>query len=840
MKIVHYLKPLWPHLLILLAFVGISFIYFSPVLEGKQLQQMDFIHAQGMSKELVDFEKTHPSEHSLWTNSMFGGMPSYQIKTGNTNNIYLELQRFFRFHLPYTTVAILFILLTGFYLMLISLRVNKWLSVAGALGFALASYNIIIIGAGHISKVYAIAYMPMVIAGILMIFRHKYFAGGVLTAIALGIQISCNHPQITFYLFMTVLIFLIFQFVYAIREKVLKKFFIASMVLGVASILALLPNIANLWITYEYGQDTIRGKSLLVKSNEKNKNGLDEDYALAWSYGKAETLTLLVPNAMGGGSNGFDANSETAKVLRNVGAQDPEHIAASLPAYWGDQPFTSGPVYFGAIMFFLFILGLFIVNGKEKWWLVAATILAVMLSWGRNLQWFTDLFFYHFPMYNKFRTVSMILIIANFTVVFLAVLALRDIISGKTDRKKLLWGLKYSSLITGGLLIILVLMPGLFFSFQGTADQTLSAQLNASGWPKDIINQLFAAMTSDREAMMRADALRSIAFIGITAALLWAYLSDKIKLKVLLPTLIALVLIDQWTIDRRYLNNDMFVKNNEAKNVFKPSAADELILKDKELDFRVLNLTRSVFNDAYTPYFHKSIGGYHGAKLRRYQDVIDSCLMPEIQMMQSGLSKISKIEDIPGIMEKQPVINMLNTKYIIVNPNIPPLQNDYRLGNAWFVKNYQIVPDANAELAATCASDPSTVAIVSTSFLSQMKSLSPADSNATDSITMVGYAPNHLIYHSNTKTNRLAVFSEIYYNKGWDASIDGHETSYMRANYILRAMIVPAGSHTIEFRFEPKSFYAGTKIALTSSILVILLVLGALGNFIYKDIKKKS
>jgi len=827
-KIAEILKPFREHIIILLAFAAISFLYFSPIFEGKQLRQMDYEHAQGMSKELVDFEKTHPGEYSLWTNSMFGGMPSYQIKTGPTNNIYLFLQRLFRFSLPYTTVAILFILLTGFYLLLVSLKMNRWICIAGAIGFAFASYNIIIIAAGHISKAYAIGYFPLVFAGIFMIFRGKTIPGAIITAFALGIQISCNHPQITYYLFLTTLVYLVFEFIYAIREKLMKEFVRALVFLGIAAILAVLPNITSLWITYEYGKDTIRGPSELVK-NQPGSSGLDKDYALAWSYGKSETFTLLVPNFKGGGAEGFGSDSETAKVLREAGVKDAAQIAASLPSYWGDQPFTSGPVYFGAVICFLFILGLFIVPPKYKWWLVAASILSIFLSWGRNFEWFTDIFFYYFPMYNKFRTVSMILVIANFTFVLLASLTLMELIRENINRKKLLSSLQYAFYITGGLLLVFILFPGLFFDFQSSSDQNLFARLSAAGWPQDIINRLASAMADDRASMLRKDAFRSLVFVALSAGSIWAFLADVIKAKYFLSGMIILILIDLWTVDKRYLNNGMFTRQNMTKNVFKPTKADEYILSDKDSDFRVLNLTRSVFNDGYTPYYHKSVGGYHGAKLRRYQDVIDSCLNREISFLQNGLSKISSFEQINALLENVPMLNMLNTKYIIYHPDSPPLENTKRLGNAWFATAYNLVNGANEELAASCNQNSPQVPAIDQQFSDHLQLLEKSDSlnSTSDSIVLLHYQPNQLRYKAFVKSNRLALFSEIYYNKGWDAYLDGQKTNYLRANYILRAMVIPAGEHEIEFRFEPRSFYAGRRIAFAGSVLIILLTLGA-------------
>jgi hypothetical protein len=842
-KVQELLKKMLPYISILVIFIAISFIYFSPVIEGKVLPQMDNIHAVGMAKELRDFSQAHPGEDCLWTNSMFGGMPAFQILViAKSYNIFLHLSHVIRLGLPPATVAILFLLLVGFFVLLISLGVDKWLSLAGSIAFAFASYNFIIIGAGHITKAYAIALMAPVLAGVILTYKKKYLWGGLFTAITLGLEIACNHPQINYYLFLIILTLLVVEFIYSFKQKEIRHFFIASAILAGATMLAVAPNITGLWTTWEYGKESIRGKSELTQTKPSDNvvsTGLDKDYALAWSYGKAETFTVLIPNFQGGGSEGFDAKSETAKTLQQAGVQNSERVAQSLPAYWGDMPFTSGPVYFGAIVCFLFVMGLFVVKGPVKWWLLAATILSILLAWGRNFPILTNFFFYHFPLYNKFRTVSMILVIANLTAPLLGFLALKEIFERKISKEQTIKALKYSLGIVGGLTLIFALMPSLFFNFSSGSDVTLSGQLKSYGWPDNLIGQLLDAMKIDRASMLKADAWRSLLFILLAGGLIWAFIKEKVKSTWFAGLLIALMLFDLWPIDKRYLNNDHFVSKMEANNAFAESKADALIRKDIDPNYRVLNLTKSVFNDGYTPYFHKSIGGYHGAKLRRYQDMIDGPLSADIMTLQKFLSKRVSQDTLSMVLSQLPILNMLNTKYIIYNPDAMPLVNFHALGNAWFVKGYQLANDADQEYLTVKTLDPSVMAVVDKRFADVLSGM-PLSSNdsITGTIKLLSYKPNDLVYESNNNKKQLAVFSEIYYAKGWNAYVDGKLVKYCRANYILRALPVPEGKHSIEFKFEPQSFVNGQRIALVTSVLIALLVLFALGRVIIKNRKE--
>ncbi len=819
----NYFQKALPFFIAIIFFIVLSFIYFSPLLEGKVLPQMDNIHAKGMAQELVEFNK-QTGEDSQWTNSMFGGMPAYQIRGGTSYNIYLHIQRLLRLGLPYTTVSVLFIYMFGFYLLLLSLKFNNWQSILGGISFGFASYNIIIIAAGHITKTYAIAYMAPVIAGILMTYRKNYLWGGVLTAFALGVEISTNHIQIIYYLAIMVALLVLVQFIYAIIEKQLKDFAKASAILAVAALLAVLPNITNLATTYEYGKESIRGPSELTDNMHNKSTGLDKDYAMAWSYGVGETTTLMIPNANGGASGAIGAND---KALKNVDPNFVQYVAQSS-SYFGNQPFTSGPVYLGAILIFLFFFGLFTINNSTKWWLLAAAVLGILLSWGKNFEAFTDFFFYYVPLYNKFRTVSMSLVITGLAVPLLAMMVLKEIIEDKNYIKENKIWFSVSLGVTAGISLILYITPDSFFSFLSQKEIVgFAAQKEQSAQAAQQMNVYIYGLEQARMEIFKADAIRSFAFIIISAALLWIYSAVKpFKESYLLMALAVLFLADMWIVDKRYLNEKHFQKKSFARNEFKKTPSDEMILKDADPDYRVLSYLHSPFNDGYTPYYHKSIGGYHGAKLRRYQEIVDRYLNYEIQMVAQAYQN-DTTGSISGLFSKTNVINMLNTKYVIFKPTEYEL-NWNALGHSWFVDDYEIVENADAEIAALARFNPKKTAIIDKRFKSVTDKLPEAEFFSLDTgyIQLVSYKPNHLTYKSATNKERLAVFSEIYYNKGWNAYVDGFPTEHIRVNYILRGMIIPKGVHNIEFKFEPKTYSISQKVAMGSSILVVLLLLG--------------
>jgi hypothetical protein len=670
-------KALLPYIAGILIFLGITFFYFNPLFQGKQLKQGDIIHHKGMSKEIADFRKAHDGEEPLWTNSMFGGMPAYQISVYYGSNLMQYIDHYiFRLSLP-RPADYFFLYMVGFFILLLVLGVDPWLSVVGAIAFGFSSYFIIILEAGHNSKAHAIGYMAPVLAFVIYTFKtKKYLLGGALFTFFMSLELYANHPQITYYLGMIILIYGIAEFISAIKEKQIPHFFKTIAVLFVGLILALSTNIGSYWTTLEYSKQTIRGKSELSFDHKIKSAGLDRDYATQWSYGKDETATLLIPNANGGASV---AIGNYAKDKLSIVDNNLRKNVASFSSYFGSQPFTSGPVYVGAIVMFLFILGLFILKGRLRWILLTATILSILLSWGHNLMWFTDLFFDYFPGYNKFRTVSMILVITQLTTALLAFLTLDAILKNPEliKEKKKYFYIAFG--LTGGLSLIFYLMPELFFTFLNAQDYSQMANMQAKQ-PEyaDIIAQMFEQAKQVRIAIFKADALRSFVFILFAAAAIFVYGMKKIPKAALIGIIAVLVLMDMVPVDKRYLKDDNFKRQNFNKKPYAPSQADLQILQDKELDYRVFNTSIGPFNDASTSYFHKSIGGYHGAKLRRYQDLIDH-----------HLSK--------GSMA---VLNMLNTKYFIVRGQQGPVAqpNPSHLGNAWFVHYIKWVPNPDQEI----------------------------------------------------------------------------------------------------------------------------------------------
>ena len=802
-------KSIYPHIIAIAVFVVISFTYFSPLLEGKKIQQSDMMHYYGMSKEINDFREA-TGEEALWTNQLFGGMPAYLISVKYNSNI-----------LRYVNIALnlgmskpanyLFLTLLGFYILLMVFRVNPWLAVAGAIAYSFSTYFFLIEAAGHNTKTLAIAYMAPIIAGVFLTFKNKKpFMGAVLSGIFLGFQLLANHLQITYYTAIIILVLGIYFLVDAYKNKILLGFFKSAGIMIIAVVLAIGSNITSIWLVSDYAEDSMRGKSELTDNKNVQTSGLDKDYAMRWSYGVAETWTLLVPNFMGGPSYGeLDKNSEVYKVLTDKNIPNANAIIKQLPLYWGDQPGTGGPTYIGAIVILLFVLGLILVRGPTKWWLLTITIVSIVLAWGRHFMPITDLFLDYFPLYNKFRTPSMILVIAEFAMPLLGILVLKQIVEEKFTKAQILKALKISGGIVGGILLVFMMMPGMFFDFSSPADK----QLIDVGWPDFLVS----AIRGDRESMLKSDAIRSFALVAITLVFLFLYVYKKVSNKVFFIALIALFLIDLWPINKRYLNDKNFVTKKEERSPFKPTQADNQILKDKDPNYRVFNLASDPFNDAGTSFFHKSVGGYHAAKMKRYQELIDR--------------HISK--------NNMSVLNMLNTRYFIVpTENGPVAQRNVRaMGNAWFVQNIKLVENADSELTALSNFIPEYDAIIDKRFEEFVKGIPQAfDSSST--ISLIDYKPNHLTYKSSAKNEQLAVFSEIYYNKGWNAYVDGNPIAHVRANDVLRAMKAPAGEHNIEFKFEPKAFYIGEKISLASSLILVLLFVGVFGKELIRWMKK--
>ncbi len=817
-------KKLVPYLVAILAFVLISLIYFSPILEGKKLKQGDIDRFKGMSKEITDHNRTY-EDNTLWTNSMFGGMPAYFISVQFEGNLFKKVNKALGLGLPHPANQV-FIYFLGFFILLLVLRVKPWLAAIGALAFAFSSYFFIIIEAGHNSKASAVAYMAPVVAGIILAYRGKYIAGGLLTAFFLALEIAANHLQITYYLFMIILVYGIFELVETFRNKTWPHFLKATGVLAIAALLAVGTHATSLLISSDHSQYTTRGKSELTSNEENKTSGLDRDYITQWSYGIGETWTLLIPDFMGGASYGsVGENSNTYEMLVNyrVPKNDAKAIASQLPLYWGTQPFTSGPVYVGALIFFLFIFGLIVVRGKLKWWLLTVSLLSIMLAWGQNFMWFTDLFLDYFPGYNKFRAVTMILVIAEFAIPLLAILALARVFEKERDNKLLLNGLKYSMIAVGGILLIFLAIPGVFFDFSHIGDTQYVLRM---GYPQEMHDAVIGALEADRMRILRIDAFRSLVFILLGAGLIWLSLKNKLKAGYAIAGIAVLILIDMWAVDKRYLNDDNFVRAREVEYPYQPTEADKKILGDKEVYFRVLNMTVNPFSDASTSYFHRSIGGYHGAKLQRYQELIDYQIDPERIRLINILSSSDDPAMLGVALSQAPVLNMLNTKYLIImtQGGPAPVMNPYRLGSCWFVHEYEIVENADEEIVAVGDIDPANAMVVDKRFAQHVEGKQfMADSNAT--LKLTDYKANHLTYESSAATDQLAVFSEVYYPNGWNAFIDGEPAEHFRANYVLRAMVIPEGQHKIEFRFEPAIYSTGETISYASSILLLLLVL---------------
>ncbi len=809
---------------IVLFFFLIAAIYMSPAFDGKVIQQGDTLKWQAMAKEQVDYhEKT--GEYTTWTSSMFSGMPSYQVTSSPLKSVFNKIQSVLNlYYLGFgRNIGVIFLYLIGFYVALLALGMSPWLSLLGALAFGLGSYNIIIIEAGHITKAYAMAMMAPIIGGMLLILqRKKYLWGGILFALALGIQISCNHIQITYYTMIMGLILGLVYLVYAIKDKSFKPLLIGVGIMLIGIGFAIGANARLLFINQEYVKYTMRGGSEitvtpedLYKDGEPKSiaasNGLDIDYAYSWSYGKGETYTLLVPGAYGGGSGEtVGTDSEFYKNFRQKQA----------PLYWGDQPFTSGPVYFGAIIIFLFVLGLFVVKGPERWWILLATILAILMSWGKNLMGFNSFLFYHLPLYNKFRTPSMSLVIANVTMVIMAMLALKAIFDkeNSVDKKKLNLGLYISTGITAGFILLMMVFSG-SFSFSGVSDVQMAAQYG-NQW--DMIQDV---LVKDRKALFMSDSWRSLILILISALFLWLYINQKIKQSgIIIGVLACLVLFDLWGVDRRYLNESNFITEKRTK--LRPSQTDQTLdqyaAQFNDEDYRVFDLSVNTFNDSYPSAFHHQIGGYSAAKLRRYQDLIDFYLSRHINTN---------------------VLNMLNTRYVVVSgqDGQPMVQrNPEALGNAWFVDAYQLVEDPNAEILALNELNPADTAIIDKRFadMVQGKNLERDSNSVIVMEHQKPYNPDYVVYKTKTSKDQLAVFSEVYYAPDWRAYIDGKPAEYFRANYILRAMVIPAGEHKIEFKNEAPLMHKLDKISLIISILFVLAVAGSLVVY-YRKGKKE-
>ena len=824
MRANNIIRRFLPDVLMVMLFALISFAYFYPAdIEGRILYRHDSSAGRGLGQEMGEY-KAKTGELSRWTGSVFCGMPTYQsapsYDSAHTLSGVIEA---YHLWLP-ENVWYLFAYLIGFYIMLRCFDFRWYLASLGAVVWAFSSYFLIIIAAGHIWKVMALAYLPPMIAGILLAYKGKYLSGLAVTGIFTAFEINANHVQMTYYYLFIILMLVIGFFVDAVRQKRIAHFLKASAVCFVGAMLGVAVNVSNLYHTWEYQKDSMRGKSELVKADTGNQtsSGLERDYITQWSYGIDETWTLLVPNTKGGSSMTAISESTAAKEKGNPMYME---IYQQMGQYWGEQPGTSGPVYVGAFVLMLFVLGLFIVKGSIKWSLLAATILSIMLSWGHNMMWFTDLFIDYVPMYAKFRTVASILVIAEFTIPLLALLALKrivddpDCVVSTVKGKKVNW-LYVSFAVTGGICVLFALMPTVFFdSYVSQAEMRALSQI-----PQDELAPLLANLTEVRIASFTADCWRSFAVILVCTAVVMLYRMKKVS-ALLMACIVTLVcLFDLWQIDKRYLNDGMFVSNTLRTAPVEPTETDLEILKDKSPDYRVLNLASNTFNENETSYFHKSLGGYHAAKLRRYQELIEAHISPEIQ------KAFSAIVEAQGDMSQvngdsvMPVINMLNAKYFILplqGGKTTPLQNPYAMGNGWLVSKVQYVNNANEELDALDKIDLHTTAVADKSFESVLGQTVQQDS--VSKVCLTSYAPNELHYDISSAKGGIIAFSEVYY-PGWTCTVDDNPVEVGRVNYVLRAINIAPGSHKVVLTFRPQSIKTTETIAYVSLVLLALCI----------------
>ena len=825
------MKKLLPDLIAILAFVLLSFAYFFPAdIENRILFQHDTAAGAGAGQEVKEYyEQT--GERSRWTNSLFGGMPMYQIAPSYDSTKSLQwVQKAYQLFLP-DYVCLTFMLMLGFYILLRVFGIPVWLAGLGGIMWAFSSYFFILISAGHIWKFITLAYVPPTIAGIVLAYRGKLLWGGILTALFVALQITSNHVQMSYYFFFVILFFVGAYFEKAWRTKTLPQFFKASAVLIVAALVGIAANVSNLYHTYAYSKETMRGKSELVQTGDAAKqtsSGLDRDYITQWSYGIDETLTLLVPNFKGGASAAL-SQSETAMSKANPMYSS---LYGSLTQYFGTQPMTSGPVYVGAFVLFLFVLGCFIVKGPLKWALTGATFFSIVLSWGKNFMPLTDFFIDYVPLYNKFRAVSSILVIAEFTIPLLAIFALKRLLEEPEILKQEKKPLGISLLLTAGIALLLAIAPGSIGSGYVPAQeaQMLQNAVNQQMIPANELSGILANLGEMRAELVSSDALRSFIIIGIGCSLLWLYASGKLRSSLTIAGITILCLADMWGVNKRYLNDAQFVPHSIRTETFTKTNTDELILQDTSLDYRVLNFATSTFDDNNTSYWHKSGGGYHPAKLRRYQEMIEHHISPEMQAAYKAIATAGGEMDSVDA-NKFRVLNMLNTKYFIFpagqQRQTVPILNPHAYGNAWFVNKVQYVNNANEEIDALDSIIPTETAVVDARFKDVLKGATESYKDSLSSIRLTSYTPNRLTYETNNAQDGIAVFSEIYYPDGWHVTIDGQPAELARADYILRTMYVPAGQHTIEMRFDPTSLHVTEGIAYGALALLVIGIIVA-------------
>jgi hypothetical protein len=804
------------HFAIIGGFFVLCFIYLTPAFQGKTLGQNDVTRAQSTQKEIMDYRAKDTT--ILWTNQILGGMPTFQIWAPYSGNITSHIISGIKAVFPNPVDTVL-VMLIGAYFLFNVLRVNPWLSAAGAIAFTFSSYNIILLVAGHANQAFAIAFFAPILASIILTFRGKYLLGASLTALFLAIEIRSNHLQMTYYLMLALLIFVGFELYHAIKTKSTTAYFKSIAYLAGAMVLALAVNASILWSTAEYSKYTIRGKANLTKAEKNEETGVGKTYAYEWSQGVGECFTFLIPNLYGGSSSKqVSDDSKVVKVLtdKGVDAGQATQLAQALPSYWGEKRFTEGPFYFGAAICFLFVLGLLIVKHRIKWWLLATVVFIMLLSFGRNFPYVSDLFFDYFPLYNKFRAVESILAVAQLCFPMMAILAVNEIIAN-TDKRYILKKTLLAFYITGGIALVIAIVPDALFSFKPSTNQDIVNYLTEIfRGDATMANDVNNAMIQDRISIARADAIRSLILVAIAFGIIWLFVKQKINVTIASVVFLAVILFDMWQVDKRYLKEESFVDKADVQKP-KMREVDQFILRDTDPNFRVLDLTVPIMQDAMTPYFHKSIGGYSAARLRRYDELVENQLTKSVN---------------------NDVLDMLNTKYVITpdekNQGVGMHANSTACGHAWFVKSVKYAENADQEMQAISAFSPKDEAIVDKQYKAVIdeKKLG-LDPNAT--LKLTSYSPDHLVYESGSTATQIAVFSEIYYEKGWKMLIDNKEAPYFRADYVLRAAQIPVGNHKIEFIFHPASYYTGEGISLAGSILLIL----SIGGAAYLENKKK-
>ena len=810
-------------------FLVICFLYLTPAFQGKVLGQADVIGARSTTTEIEAYKAKDTT--ILWTNQIFGGMPTFQLWAPYKANITTHVIHIMDTIFP-NPIDTLLLFLFGTYFLFIVLKLNPWLAAAGAVAFTFSSYNIILLAAGHSNQAFAISYFAPLLGGILLAIRGKRILGAAITALFLSLEIRANHVQMTYYLMFAILILAGIELYHAIKNKTLNDYLKSLAYLGGAIVIALMVNASILWSTYDYGKDTIRGQSNLKQTTAEPSTGLAKDYAYQWSQGVTECFTFLVPNAYGGASgNHLDENSATAKVFTDAGQPEDRAVGIAnqiasgseqmglhgLGIYWGNKSFTAGPFYFGAVICFLFVFGLLIVRSRLKWWILATVILTMLLSFGGNWPYVSDLFFNYFPLYNKFRVVESILAVAGLCFPILALLALKEMID-QPDSKEIVKKLKLSLYIVGGLLLVLIIVPELLLSFRASGQtESVGALTQALQNDAKMAQAVSAAIVQDRISLEKADAIRSLIFVVVIFGLLFAFVNKKVNITVLSLGVLILVLADLWQIDKRYLKTDDFADKQESVTP-QPREVDQFIARDTDPDFKVFDTTAPLLYDTHNPFFHKSFGGYSAARLKRYQEIIDNQFTKSVN---------------------HDVLDMMNVKYIITadqkTQNVSMQANATACGHAWFVQKVKFAKDADEEMQAISSFNPKEEAIIDQKYKSLINEKDAyLDTNAT--IKLVNYNPDHMTYQTSSGGSQIAVFSEVYYNRGWKMYIDGKETPYFRADYILRAAQIPLGNHKVEFIFHPTSYYTGETLSMVGSILLVL----SLGFAGYIENRKKT